>query len=40
MHLRSWISVASASDPMKLAKVKGNQYTFGAEFQLPLPQAR
>ena len=30
-------SVASAIDPMKLAKVKGNHETLDAGIQLPLP---
>jgi hypothetical protein len=29
--------VASAMDPMKLAKIKGNHMTFDAGIQLPLP---
>jgi hypothetical protein len=35
--LESKNSVASAMDPMKLAKIKGNHMTLKARIQLPLP---
>ena len=35
-----WISVASAKDPVKLLLVKGNHFSVGDGFQLPLPSTQ